>query len=378
MYSISAFGSMISSKARMRAYAGALEASISEGDVVVDVGCGTGIFSLLACKFGASRVYAIEAADAISVAQAAARANGFQDRIVFIQDLSTKVSLPELADVVISDLRGVLPFFGQNIPSVIDARDRLIAPGGALIAESDTLWAALVQSPEAFDRMGGPWADNEFGFDLSGASRCVFNTWGKAIDAPHRLLSQPQELFHLDYLAVTSPSLSSRVTLEASSAGVAHGFFVWFDAKVGHGLGFSNAPGVDDSLYGRGYFPWPEAVALQAGDSVTIEVRADLVGPDYIWTWNSDISRRDEPDLRFRQSTFFGLPISPARARKRASDYRPRMGAKGEIDLQILQMMDGRRDLAEIARALRQAFPDRFESFAAALDRVADVAETYD
>jgi protein arginine N-methyltransferase 1 len=95
MYSTRAFGSMIADTVRMRAYTAALRAAVKPGDVVLDIGTGTGIFALLACQYGASKVYAIEPNDNIQVARKLARENGFQDRIEFIQDLSTKVDLPE-------------------------------------------------------------------------------------------------------------------------------------------------------------------------------------------------------------------------------------------------------------------------------------------
>ncbi|MGA9378220.1 MAG: 50S ribosomal protein L11 methyltransferase, partial [Phormidium sp.] len=100
MYSISGYGSMIADKGRMDAYVKALRQTVKPDSVVVDIGTGTGIFALLACQFGAKKVYAIEPSDAIQVAKEIAGKNGYGDRIIFIQDISTKVQLPELAKVI--------------------------------------------------------------------------------------------------------------------------------------------------------------------------------------------------------------------------------------------------------------------------------------
>src|SRR5262245_39877939 len=124
MYSITTYGFMITDTVRMSAYDAALRKAVKPGSVVVDIGTGTGIFALLACKYGASRVYAIEPASAIQLAREMAQVNGFADRITFLQTESTKITLPEQVDVCVSDLHGMLPFFNGNITSVVDARKR--------------------------------------------------------------------------------------------------------------------------------------------------------------------------------------------------------------------------------------------------------------
>src|SRR5512136_2014557 len=109
MYSVAAFGEMIADRVRMEAYAEALRRTVRPGSVVADLGTGTGIMSLIACKCGARRVYAIDPSDAVQLAAETARDNGFGDRVVVIQKRSTDVTLPERADVIVSDMRGVLP-----------------------------------------------------------------------------------------------------------------------------------------------------------------------------------------------------------------------------------------------------------------------------
>src|SRR5262245_12583417 len=136
---------MIADRARMQAYTEALRRVVTPDSVVIDIGTGAGVFALLACRFGARRVYAIEPNNIIYVEQEIAAANGYDDRIQFIQDMSDKVTLPERGNVIISDIRGILPLFGTHIPSIIDARERLLAPDGVLIPQQDALWAAVVE-----------------------------------------------------------------------------------------------------------------------------------------------------------------------------------------------------------------------------------------
>src|SRR2546427_895260 len=191
MYSIIGYGAMVADRVRTDAYCEALRQAMKPGAVVLDIGTGAGIFALLACQFGARKVYAIEPSDAIQVAREIAAANGYRDRIEFIQKLSTKVELQERADVIVSDIRGVLPLFDHHLPSIIDARKRMLAPSGALIPKCDTLWVAVAEAPELYKRYTNPWQANVYDIDMASAQPVVTNTWTTGRGMPEQLLVEP-------------------------------------------------------------------------------------------------------------------------------------------------------------------------------------------
>src|SRR5215212_8956553 len=161
MYSLHFYGQMLADAPRMDAYATALRHVIRPDSIVMDLGCGPGVFALLAGKLGARRVYAVEPNNVVGLAREAAAANGFADLVEFFEQLSTEITLPEPATIIVSDLRGVLPFFQQHLPSIIDARKRLLARDGVLIPQRDILWAAIVEAPEQYDEIIRPW-QNQF------------------------------------------------------------------------------------------------------------------------------------------------------------------------------------------------------------------------
>src|SRR2546427_10150845 len=111
MYSLRDFGAMIADAGRFGAYAKAIAAGVRPGDTVAEIGCGPGVFSLLACRAGARRGFAIELDDSIHFAKQLAAANGFTDPIEFFQRDSRKTELSERVNVIVSDLRGVLPLY---------------------------------------------------------------------------------------------------------------------------------------------------------------------------------------------------------------------------------------------------------------------------
>lgn len=379
MYSVAAYGEMTTDRVRMDGYSNALEKTIKPNCVVLDIGCGTGIMSLLACKLGAQRVYAIEPDDAIQVARAAAAANGFAGQIVFFQDLSQQVELPEKVDVIITDLHGVLPLHGQHIPSIIDARQRLLSPDGVLIPLRDTLRLAVVQAPDLYLKYVVPWDRDEHGFDLSVARRIVLNTWRKARITPDRLLTEPQSWATLDYLTISNADVQAEVSCTVTRAGTAHGLSVWFDTVLADGVGFSNGPDAPELIYGSGFFPWMKPVELAAGDIVTVKISADLVADDYIWRWDTRVRSLGSTQVKadFKQSTFFGVPLSLAQLHKRAANYVPTLSDEGEINRFVLSLFDGTTSLEEIALQLRKRFPERFRDWGEALNEVSHVSQKF-
>ncbi|OLE71907.1 MAG: hypothetical protein AUI36_01930, partial [Cyanobacteria bacterium 13_1_40CM_2_61_4] len=332
MYDIAAFGRMIADQGRMGAYSRALQRSIAHGSTVLDIGAGTGILSLLACQYGARKVYAVEPSSAIAIAEEAARANGFADRMECIQALSTDIRLPQKADVIISDLRGVLPLFQQHLPSIVDARSRLLQPGGNLIPKRDVLWAAVVETPRSYDQLMKPWERERFDLNMAAASQIVKNVWKEGRVTPDQLLTKPYRWATIDYLTVESPDVSGEMTFQVERPGTGHGFVLWFDAVLEEGIGFSNAPGQPELIYSSGFFPWSSPVTLDPADAVSVDLRADLVGSDYVWSWETRVHGKDPGQLKahFRQSTFFGAPLSPTQLRKRGGRYQPALREDGE------------------------------------------------
>ena len=316
MYSLHFYGQMLADAPRMDAYTAALRRAVKPDSVVLDLGCGPGVFALLACKFGARRVYAVEPDNVIGIAREAAVANGYAERIEFFESLSTDITLPQLPTVIISDLRGVLPWFEQHIPSIIDARERLLARGGVLIPRRDVLWAAIVEAPEQYEDLVGPW--KRFDLDLSAGERLITNTWRKSYLKPEQLLVDPVCWTTIDYYEVKNADIRAEISWRAARNGTAHGIAVWFDSELADDVSFSNHPAAPKMIYGVGLFPLSQPVEIMEGERIELRLAANLVQDGYVWRWDTAFFAGTGVKASFKQSTFYGVPLSLAQLRQSA------------------------------------------------------------
>lgn len=377
-YSLEAYGDMITDKVRFEAYVRAMRQTILPGDIVLDIGTGTGIFALLAAQMGARHVFAVESSDAVEVGRACAAANGLHSSITFHQGHSKHFNPPERADVMISDLRGVLPLHGTHIASIIDARERLLKPGGSLIPRQDTVRIAIASSPASYKRIAAPWTDRVPSLDLAPALRLATNRWRSADIGADELVSKPLDLFTLHYGSMSGASVKGGGTLVLERTSTCHGLAMWFDAVLADSVTYSTAPGAPRLAYGHAFFPWPRQIALQAGDLASVEIRADSVGADYEWRWLTQITdARGVEKAVFDQSTVQGMILSPNLLRRRASSAMPVLDAEGRVLSSALAMFDGERDLASAAALLLDLYPERFATGQEALDFVADASARF-
>jgi protein arginine N-methyltransferase 1 len=380
-YSVGGYGEMILDKSRMRAYAEALRAVVRDGSVVLDIGTGTGILALLACRFGARKVYAIEPAEIIHLARQAVAANGFADRIEFIQGISTAIDLREKVDIIVSDVRGVLPNYTTGLISIMDARERFLATSGRMIPQRDTLWVALTQAADAYGKVVKAWENNDFGFDFQAIRDHAVNKIDKLKSHGNPIITDPRDWATLDYRTLSSPDVNGRVAWTIQNATTAHGLAVWFDSELTDGIGFSNSPDAPTKqIYGQGFFPWPRPVELSLGDEVSVQLQAVQTGSDYVWCWNTDITADAAPHrtlASFRQSTFLGTPLSVESLRKRTQTFVPTLNEDGRIDHAILTQMADGRSLDQIARSIGGQFAHRFATWQDALNRVASLSTKY-
>lgn len=139
---------MLHDNRRNRAYVAALTQFVQPGMLVLEIGSGAGLLSLIAAKLGAE-VYTCEANPIVAAsARSIVESNGLTDKIRVISKLSTQLEigkdLPRRADLLMSELFDDTLFGDGIVTFLADAHERLLVENATIVPEVAELRLALV------------------------------------------------------------------------------------------------------------------------------------------------------------------------------------------------------------------------------------------
>lgn len=368
-YSVNDYIDMVGDPYRTGAYVRALRKMATPESVVLDIGAGFGFFAVLAAKLGARHAYAIEPNDAIGLGPALARANGVADRVSFFQGDSRQVELAERANLLVEDVRGILPLHAERIPMLCDARARLLTPDARLVACRDHIWAAPARHGSSLQRSVDTTGAATNGVDLSGLRTHVVDDARRRRPAPEELLLPGAPLGTLDLRTVTDPGFDGTARWTPSDALAADGFVLWFDAELAEGEGFSTRPGPEQTIHGCLYLPLREPLTVPAGAELALRFCGVQVSRDYTWTWECAVTGAGERVVRTpRQSAFGGVALTPARLAAMSELHQPTLGLEGRRLGATIGLMETPRRSGDIAAALAAEPALEFSSQSDAFD----------
>jgi protein arginine N-methyltransferase 1 len=348
---------------RVAAYARAIQEVVRPGSVVLDLGCGTGVLGLLACRAGAARVYAVDESGMIEVARRSYEANGFAERVSFIHGHSTAITLPERVDVVVADQIGAFAH-GAGLQEVFaDARARFLKPRGRAIPSRIELYVALVEHAETYanvDFWSGPRAGFDFTFLHSKAVNKTHLLWLRPAD----LLGDPARLCSFDPTDEPSPVLRANFT--ARRSGTLHGLGGWFTAQLAPGVRLTNSPLACDAIQRRCMFlPIERPVPLAPGSRVRVSM--DILPGDDVLRWKVrpvGAAARDAgvPQAGFSHSTFQGMLTCKDEVERSRPEFVPKLVPLARARRLVYELCDGRRTRREIEEELRRRLPKLFRT----------------
>ena len=346
--------SYLADAVRVEAYKAALTEIVRSGDVVLDLGAGTGVLGYLALEAGAASVIALERGDIIEMAQSIAADNGYADRITYVKALSSEAFLDRRVDVVVCDQIGGLVHDAGILSAFADARERFLAPGGRLVPASFRIFAAPVQYDEAREEIEF-WSTSPAGVDMRAVRPMAANTeWMIHLSAGDLVpLADAHEL--AAFPSHADGPIHADVQFEVGTGGRLDGFLGWFRARLSPSVTLTNDPWASDHFRRWcNFYPLDKAVAAEPGDHLGFEF--DVRPRSKIVSWTTTVEGM-QGSQETRQSTFL------TNSREDLFERTMPVPAKSlDLARRVLDEIDGTRTPQEIVDRLSGAIGTTFAS----------------
>ncbi len=135
---------LLSDTARLEGFRKAIDQVVREGDVVLDLGCGTAVLSIFASR-RAAHVFALEVDPEVAdAAEFFVKELGLERKITIVNDDATKVVLPRKADVCVCEMLDTALIAEQQVPAVNHAVENLVTECPRFIPRSARTGAQIV------------------------------------------------------------------------------------------------------------------------------------------------------------------------------------------------------------------------------------------
>ncbi|MFY7837217.1 MAG: 50S ribosomal protein L11 methyltransferase [Novosphingobium sp.] len=356
---------------RVARYGDAIDRVVSQGDTVVDLGCGFGILGLMCLKAGAAKAWGIDATDAIDIARETAGRAGLGDRYHCIHDQTFRAELPEKVDVLICDHVG---YFGVDYGIVLlmaDARRRFLKPGGRIIPERLELYLVGIRSGGC-RQMLDVWEVDDVPADYAWLRSYAVNTKHVVDLVPTEIATAPVVSGHVVLGEDAPETLVFKAMLEIDEDGALDGIGGWFACELGAGISMTNSPLARDAICRHQIFlGFEKPLAVKAGDKVEVSVRLSQRSGVIAWSVRDPASGRLQ-----RYSSWAAMPMSAGERLKPHSTPR-HLNDRGRALSVVLGYLDQSLTGLEIEEAILREHPALFPSADETARFVKDVLADY-
>ena len=233
---------MMNEKNRNQAYFDALKSVIKPNSTVFEIGTGSGLLAMMAARLGAKQVTTCESVPLIAeTAQQIIKDNHFEDKIKVISKKSTDITIGQdflmQADILVSEIFSSELLGEHVLPSLEDAKRRLLKPQGKVIPATGSIMIGLFTGEDIRRNL---LVDDAFGFNLQHFNSLVSKKRMIARnDLNIELLSDGVAAFSFDFEGESSfPEQSKTIEIKVKTAGLCYGLVQWMqldmngDAKV--------------------------------------------------------------------------------------------------------------------------------------------------
>ena len=244
---------------------------------------------MMAAKLGGKRVTTCEAVPLIAnTAQRIVAENGYERSVKVISKPSTDIAvgedLPQKADILVSEIFSSELLGEHVLPSIEDAKRRLLKPGGRVIPASGSIMIALFGG---YDLGRNLKVEDSFGFKLQHFNSIVSEKQQiRRDDLDVEMLSDDTVAFQFDFESSTSfPGQGKTLRIPVRNSGRCHGLIQWIRLQMDKDVVFENHPSEKSSIsnWQRCAYVFPESIDVKPGQVIAVSASHNRKIPWFVF-----------------------------------------------------------------------------------------------
>jgi tetratricopeptide (TPR) repeat protein len=226
---------MMNEQNRNQAYFDALKSMVKKDASVFEIGTGSGLLAMMAAKLGAKQVTTCESVPLIAeTAQQIIADNKFGNIKVIAKkstDIEIGADIDEKADILVSEIFSSEMLGEHVLPSLEDAKRRLLKPNGKVIPAAGSIMIGLFTGDNIRRNL---LVEDAFGFNLQRFNTIVSKKRMIARnDLDIRLLSDGVAAFSFDFEGDSHfPAQTKTVEITVNTAGICYGLVQWMQLDM--------------------------------------------------------------------------------------------------------------------------------------------------
>ena len=275
---------MMNDVVRNDIYLEAIKLAVQKDDLVLEIGTGSGLLSMMAAENGAGQVISCESSEPIAkVAEKIIKTNKLQNKINVVNkksnDLIVGKDLPRKADIVISEILSA-EFVGEGVrSSILDANKRLLSNQGKMIPESGNIKIALLSENKEISQKVS--VSNVNGFDLTEFNSMKGNKFPLHLNQPPKLLSETINAFNINLYEQSKIENKEVIfDIRANSNGVCIGLIQWIGINVFNNIKYENTPGKISSHWPTPIYLFDKPAEIIKGQIIKVQA---FLSEDSVW-----------------------------------------------------------------------------------------------
>ena len=282
---------MLADEQRMIRYRQAIEQAVKPGDVVADLGTGTGVLAMMAIQAGASHVYAVDYRPyLIPVAQQILDDNGMQNNITLVCGDAREVDLGVKVDLIINELLGDFGTDENIVECVQNFADRHLKEGGRVMPEKLTTFLVPVSYG---DEYRGIWRKGFHDLDMSAVANmpCREEAQMLILRHPVNFLAEPVAVETIDFNRPSGARVHQHdVRFELRTSGIFQGFMGYFVSELTSNITIDNYPGYPGCHWQTWHWPVYPQKSLQQGQTLSacLKTPENMVAQGWSLNWQLD------------------------------------------------------------------------------------------